>query len=61
MNQTLQTVADVINEDINVKAAHEVSSLMGKVASLAKTKIEYAKLRKENPEIAFLTDSIKRE
>jgi len=46
----------VLNDKVNVKAAHEVSSLMGKVASLAKTKIEYAKLRKESPKIQFLND-----
>lgn len=56
IEQTLQTVADVINQDISVKAAHEVSSLMGKTASLAKSKIEYAKLRKESPKIKFLDD-----
>jgi len=40
--------------EINVKIACEMSNMAGKITSTIKSQLEYAKLRKEKPEIPFL-------
>jgi len=39
---------------INVKVACEMSNMAGKITTTIKMQLEYAKLRKEKPEIPFL-------
>ena len=39
---------------LSVKAATELSNMAGKITNTVKMQLEYAKLRKEKPEISFL-------
>ena len=47
-------LADIANEKINLKAAHEISNLIGKVNHSVMVEIAHAKLNKEKADIPFL-------
>lgn len=50
---------DIKNDVISPKKAAEMNNSAGKIINLQKIKLEYASLRKEKPEIPFLSSVVK--
>jgi len=48
------TIEGVKNDPKRVQQAHEISNAAGKMIGTLKVELEYANLRKEKPDIAFL-------
>lgn len=53
-NNLLDAYSELRSDQISIKAAAEVSNLAGKITGTIKLQLEYAKLRKEKPDIEFL-------
>ena len=49
-----ETFKQLSSGQINVKVACELSNMAGKISGTTKMQLEYAKLRKEKPDIPFL-------
>ena len=52
--QLAEHFAALGNDELSVKYATELSNMAGKIISSLKVQLEYAKLRKVKPNIAFL-------
>ena len=57
--QLADVFAKVKSGEIDIKQAAELTNLAGKMINSAKAQIEYYALRKESPEITFLSDDSK--
>ena len=53
-NTLAETLAELRNGNISVKTATEISNMAGKINATVKSQLEYAKLRKERPDVGFL-------
>lgn len=55
LRQSLSSAfAGLSNDELSIKAATEISNMAGKINATLKSQLEYAKLRKEKPDIPFL-------
>lgn len=53
-NQIIATTEGLKNGTVDIKIAIELNNAAGKIINTVRTQLEYAKLRKEKPEINFL-------
>ncbi len=52
--QVIKTAEDLKAGTIDLKVAAEMNNCAGKIINTVRTQLEYAKLRKESPQIDFL-------
>jgi len=53
-NDIIQTREDLKDGSVDIKIAAELNNSAGKIINTVRTQLEYAKLRKEKPQIDFL-------
>lgn len=52
--QVIKTYEDLKSGKLDLKVAAEMNNCAGKIINTVRTQLEYAKLRKEEPQIDFL-------